>query len=256
MTQTKPPTGIGTPPNHPAGILMNLIAALLAPMFLCVTAGDINLARLAAIETIHTYQARNHADLIAVAQIIACGLAVLASLSQSMEDEISLSMTLRLRGNAVALNRSAEQNRRSLKQPLRDDPTPYHPELPPEPEPEFAADPTSAESLLSAAAAQQLAAEADARLTGPVQTARTPVPAPAQIATQATDHQATEKRHQQMWAIALVNEASEITASIPSLPPAERSTASLRAGLLSSTANELLTGMRPPPPIPPRPNSA
>ena len=60
-----------------------------------------------------------------------------------------------------------------------------------------------------------------------------------------------EKRHRQMWAIAMVKEASEITASMVHLPPAERQAASARVAVLSSTANELLTGVRPPtPPIP------
>src|ERR1700733_10588796 len=87
---------------HPADVLMCLLATLLAPMFVCATAGDIVLARMAAIETINDYRTRNHADLIAVAQIIGYGLAALGSLSLSMADDISLSMTLRLRGNANA----------------------------------------------------------------------------------------------------------------------------------------------------------
>ena len=49
----------------------------------------------------------------------------------------------------------------------------------------------------------------------------------------------------------MANEASEITAAIPNLPPAERATASFRAAALSSTANELLMGTGSPPPIPP-----
>jgi hypothetical protein len=43
-----------------------------------------------------------------------------------------------------------------------------------------------------------------------------------------------------MWAIAMVNEASEITASIPTLPPAERSEATMRAAALTNAAHELL----------------
>jgi hypothetical protein len=97
-------------------------------MFLGVTAGDIALARMAALQTIDDYRAQNRADLMAVAQIVACGLAALGSLSLSMADEISLSMTLRLRGNAVALNRSAEQNRRALAKTTG--PAPYQPERP------------------------------------------------------------------------------------------------------------------------------
>ena len=57
--------------------------------------------------------------------------------------------------------------------------------------------------------------------------------APEQTAAEAP---ATgEKRQQEMWAIALVKEASEITASLPHLPPAERSAASIRAAALSGT---------------------
>jgi hypothetical protein len=91
---------------------MAVIAAFLAPMFLGITSGDVALARLAAVEAVNAYRARDHADLIAIAQIIAYGLAALGSLSLSMEADRSVSMTLRLRGNANALNRSAEQNRR------------------------------------------------------------------------------------------------------------------------------------------------
>ncbi|MEA2730240.1 MAG: hypothetical protein QOF70_4715 [Acetobacteraceae bacterium] len=101
-------------PIHPGDFLMGLIVALLAPMFLGVTAGDINLARMAAFETVSDYRTQSHADLVAIAQIIAFGLAALGSLSLSMADDISVSMALRLRGNANALNRSAEQNRRAI----------------------------------------------------------------------------------------------------------------------------------------------
>jgi hypothetical protein len=232
-------------PHHTTNALMSLIVTLLLPTFLGVTAGDIALARMATIETINDYRARNNADLIAIAQIIACGLAALGSLSLSMDDDISLSMTLRLRGSAVALNRSAEQNRRVLNQPLRDNPTPYDLETPPDPETPPAAtaeDPgiARAEALLSAAAAQELAAESEARLQDPRQIA-------AQTMAQNTPA-TTDKRHQEMWAIAMVKEASEITASIPHLPPAERPAAAIRAAALGSAANELLTGVSPPRP--------
>jgi hypothetical protein len=247
MTQTTE-----SPPHHPTNALMSLVITLLLPTFLGVTAGDIALARMAAIETINDYRARNNADLIAIAQIIACGLAALGSLSLSMDDNISLSMTLRLRGSAVALNRSAEQNRRVLNQPLRDNPTPYYIETPPEPETSATEDDAGiarAEALLSAAAAHELAAESEARLQDPRQIANQ-TPAPAQNAT------VSDKRHQEMWAIAMVKEASEITAGILHLPPAERSAAAIRAAALGSAANELLTGVSPPrpgnPPMPPR----
>ena len=118
---TIPHSNLGSAIPVPAtNILLTLVVTLLAPMFLGVCAGDVALARAAAFETITDYRAQNRASLLAVAQIIACGLAALGSLSLSMEDDISRSMTLRLRGNAVALNRAAEQNRRAFKQGLDD----------------------------------------------------------------------------------------------------------------------------------------
>jgi hypothetical protein len=236
QTTTEPPQ------THSANALMSLIVTLLVPTFLGVTAGDITLARMAAIETINDYRARNHVDLLAIAQIIACGLASLCSLSLSMDDDISLSMTLRLRGNAVALNRSAEQNRRVLQQPIRDNPLPYHVEIEPEspaqddnrPEPQ---------AFLSEAAARELTAEAESRL-------RTALEQTADQAASIAAPETSDKRHNEMWAIAMVKEASELTASLPHLPPAERSAATIRVAALGKGANELLTGVGSSPPLP------
>jgi hypothetical protein len=77
---------------NPPGTLLTLIIALLTPMFLGVSSGDLGLARMAAIETVDAYRARHNADLIAVAQIIGFGLAALGSLSLSMAEDISISM--------------------------------------------------------------------------------------------------------------------------------------------------------------------
>ena len=122
MTQTSPTETQLNPVAsiQPGDVLLHLIVLLLAPLFLEAGGGDVNFARLAALETVGAYRARNNADLIAIAQIIAYGLASLGSLGLSMADDLSLSMILRLRGNANALNRSAEQNRRALRQPLRE----------------------------------------------------------------------------------------------------------------------------------------
>jgi hypothetical protein len=228
---------------HPANTLMNLIVTFLAPIFLGVTNGDLNLARMAAIETVNAYTVRNQSDLVAVAQIVASGLAALSSLCLSMGEDLSLSMILRLRGNAVALNRSAEQNRRVLKQPLPDNPTPYLTVMTPEPPPpQENNDPDPSDDFLTPEAALLLAAESKTRLS--------------QIAEQTIDSAPTddpeiaEKRHNAMWAIALVKESGELAASIPTLVPAERKAVSIRAAALSSAANELLTGPRSPPLLP------
>ncbi|MDR3531780.1 MAG: hypothetical protein P4L90_14670 [Rhodopila sp.] len=227
-------------PIHPSHILLNLIVALLAPMFLSTSGGDIEFARMAALGTVNAYRVRNHADLITVAQIIACGLTALGSLSLSMADNLSLSMTLRLRGNAVALNRSADQNRRALRESRFDD-RPHQAERtdgaesPPEPD----QDQYEAQVTASVAAVQQRAAESRASLKD----AEPSSPAPSPIAApKAAAPMITERQRQAMWARAMADVAGEFTASLPHLPPAERRAASLRAEVLSSTANELLSG--------------
>ena len=175
---------------HPSEALMALIVALLAPMFLGVTAGDINLARLAAWETITAYQSRNQADLIAIAQIIAYGLAAIGSLSLSMDDNISISMALRLRGNANGLNRSAEQNRRALTNTA------------PQPPVDTAYE---AEVLANLEATKAVVAEAQARLH--------PI-APPKAETSAPVLTLEDKELQAAWASAMTDVAGEFTASI------------------------------------------
>ena len=226
-----PTTTPNTPPTpdiHPSDILTHLIVTLLAPMFLLASNGDIIFARMAALETLSAYRARDHVDLIAIAQIIACGLAALGSLSLSMTDDISLSMTLRLRGNAVALNRTAEQNRRVL-QASRPDSTPAE---------KFTAADTQHEAdvLASVAQMQRQVAETQTHLQAPE-----PPRAPTQP---------TEKQIQALWAAAMSDVAAEQTASLIHLPPQERKLASRRAAALSSCASQLLTGNAPPRPRP------
>jgi hypothetical protein len=225
-------------PRHPAGLLMHLIVTLLAPMFLGVTAGDVRLARMAALETVNAYRASSHADLIAIAQIIAFGLAALGSLSLSMADDLSIAMMLRLRGNAVACDRSAEQNRRALRQSRANDPVPQHAGMAEDPESLFAEACTAPDPdvFLSAAAEQVLAAEARARLRESEENSPAPPPCPP----------TAEKRHREMWAIAMVKEAGDITAGIPNLPPAEREAATMRAAMLAGTAHDLLYGQQTP----------
>jgi hypothetical protein len=251
ITSTQPPHAATAPSTllHPFDILMNLIVALLAPMFLCVTGGDVSLARMAATETVAAYRARDLSDLIAIAQIIAYGLAAIGSLSRSMEDDIPLAMVLRLRNNANALGRSAELNRQVIRAKRDGDPVPRPTATAAATEaPAVIAEDdshTGGNEFMDDKAAKMLADEAAARLLRRAEHAadRAPVPALPPDPAPATAHTISEKRHQEMWAIAMVHDASEITKSIPGLPPAERKAASIRAGMLSSTANQLLTGV-------------
>lgn len=248
LTEPPPeaPTGSAIP-IHPSDILMNLIVAFLAPMFLGASAGDIGFARMAAIETVNAYRARNQSDLIAIAQIIAFGLGALGSLSLSMAENLSLSMTLRLRGNANACNRSAEQNRRAVAQNPGDNPT-YHPATRAEPETQAAtrADQDAKEAALLAdlAAAKQLAADVQARMRPEKPaTEQTPIPTPAAIQTAPM----TTPQRNRAWANAMIQVAGSMTADLRNLPPAQRRVASIRASALTSTAHRLLSGVGLPP---------
>jgi hypothetical protein len=183
-TEAAPDAGAGRDiPIHPTDILIALIVACLAPMFLCASGGDVGFARMAAMETLNAYRARNQADLLAVAQIVGFGLAVLGSLSLSMAEDISLTMTLRLRGNANALHRSAEQLRRAREtggaSTVPNGRTAVeHPASPPVPPPDPARE---AALVASVAATQRQAAAVLARINGVEQPQRhvpSPVAAP------------------------------------------------------------------------------
>jgi hypothetical protein len=226
-------------PLHPSDILMHLIVTFLMPMFISATGGDIYFARMAALETVNAYRIRSQADLIAIAQIIAFGLAALGSLSLSMADDLSLSMMLRLRGNANALNRSAEQNRRAIRQRHSDTPAPYqadntgNSEAPPAPDQiEY-----EAEIIANLATTRQSVAKILAELPHAKPCA---IEAPTAIAMPAP--LPTEQQLQAMWAAAMTDVAEEYSSSLPHLPRAERVAASNRAALLSTCARDLLSG--------------
>jgi hypothetical protein len=254
MTQTSPRS---TTHDAAFSLLLTLVVTLLAPLFLLDADGDITSARAAALQTVTAYRAQNHASLLAVAKIIAFGLAALGSLSLSMADDLPIPMILRLRGNANALNRVAERAERALGQTQSAQAA--------DTAPTFNAD----EVLASVAEAQARAAQARAGLNlplpaaphstaqqskaqpSPAQPSATPQPAePAQTATRQTAAsqaatQATltpEQRTTAMWAAAMADIAGEYAAEMATLPPAQRKAATLRANALSTTANALLTG--------------
>jgi len=241
----------------PADILLHIIVSLLAPLFLVASDGDIQFARMAAIETINAYRARNPADLIVIAQVIACSLSALGSLSLAMADNLSVAMTLRLRGNAVALNRIAEQNRRALCE--------ARPETAPVPEfdPESDLDFDEVTVIANVAATQERAAQAVARMQGeakasrppPTQTQAPAVPPPSAIPpaspisppSAASEPTPADRERHAIWGAAAARVAQEYTASLPFLSPVERKNATIRAAALSSCANQLLAGNGPPP---------
>jgi hypothetical protein len=234
-------------PLHPSQVLLHFIVTVLGRMFVGASGGDIALARLAARATIDAYAARNDVELISISQIIAYGLAALNSLSRSMDDDLPLALALRLRGNAGALNRAAEHNRQALEKARTADSAPARassarhapvPQAAPDPAPEPIDLAEEAAILATLAETQQRATAAQARLHPakpvPVQ------PTPAKPVLTVLDQQI-----QAEWAAAMADVAAEFTANLADLPPAERKEASNRAALLSTCANELLSGSVP-----------
>ena len=206
-------------------ILLNLVVTLIAPVFLSVTGGDLTLARATARDAINDYRARDHADLLAIAQIVGFGLASIGSLGLSMAEDLPLSLVLRLRGNAISCNRAAEQNRKArLKLQSREPaPRPLAEPTIPDCEP-----PTECGHFLSPEAEQMLAAESLARLhpSDPINAEPTPYRAPTR--TPQTERAAKET-------------------TLRTLPPVQGGVAAMRAVLMSSAAHGMANGQ----PVPP-----
>jgi hypothetical protein len=197
--------------ESPAEVLLNLVITLLAPLFLTAANGEIAFARMAAAETINDYRAQTQDDLITVALIVGFGLTALASLSQSMDDNIPLTTALRLRGNANACHRSAEQNRRAFKQNRRE---PKHAPPPPEPQPDTT--------------------ELAAKIT--------------ETRKRTADHLATyasptrqDRQDQAAWAAGVARIAAETVADLDNMSPEERHSATIWAEALNLCANDLMT---------------
>ncbi|WP_158929882.1 hypothetical protein [Acidisphaera sp. S103] len=217
MTTEPPPT---------TGLLTTVVISALAPVFFGAAGGDISLARMAAQEVIDEHHARNRVDLLAVGQIVANGLAALGSLGQSMNDEIALPMAPRLRNNAISLNRMVEHNRRVRKQNQDAAPLDLGTDMYVEP-----ASPEDPEIVLQDDAADRLAIEA----------------ATPQAEQPAEPASLEEQRQKRTQAKAMIKEASDLSASLRTLPSSEREQAEHRVAMLGRSVRELLTGEKLPP---------
>jgi hypothetical protein len=237
-----------TEPQSPSTVFMNLIATFLAPMFLSVTGGDITYARVAAIEAINKYQAESQADLLSIAQIVAFGLAALGSLSLAVADNLSVSMTLRLRGNAVSCNRASENARRALTQNRpAEAPTRSSEECPLPDLTEITANMRRMSKLAAEANAglrkpaakpvppEQSARPAAATVQAPAATPAFTTPAASALAADLTDQEVRI-----LWASAMTDVAEEVNATLPNLTPAQQRIAAMRIAALSRSAGDLL----------------
>jgi hypothetical protein len=219
--------------------LVNLILALLTPMFLWSTAGDIRLAHIAAAQTLKQFSITNRLSLFTVAKIIAFDIATLSSLSLSMYEDVSMLLALRLRGNATSLDRSAARNRRALDQESQ------------------LAGPGGTEDAVEAAIAEakRMVNEAKARIQAAAQASEArpdaepaPVAEPAAEAAQApasvppSAARTSAQQRQAAWANAMTQVAEEFTDGLKDLPPGERWKEMARIEALTIAAADLASG--------------
>ncbi len=228
---------------EPANSLADLILALLAPMFLWSTAGDIRLAYTAAAHTVNEFRVTNRLSLFTVAKIIAFDIATLSSLSLSMYEETTALLALRLRGNANSLDRSAERNRRLLEQEGR------------------TGGGLGKQSVEAAMAeGQRMVSEAKARVRAATSAAgmrlaaepapvaeAAGVPASAPVAASAPDARNATAQRQSAWADAMTAVAAEFSAGLDDLPPEERWQEMARIKALTTAAADLSDGAAAPP---------
>ena len=216
----------------PADRLLNLIVALLTPMFLWSAEGDVALARIAAMETVKSYGLTGSDRVFRAAKIIAFDLAALSSLSLAMADDLAVPLVVRLRGNANSMDRAAERNRTALEQDRTAATTAAK-----------TAHLTEDRAAASVAEAQKLVQDAKARTQPahqpPVRTAQQPpVRAPM-----------SDRQRQTAWAGAMADVAAEFSAGLNTLPPAARAAEIIRIDALTSAASALATGTVPIPPV-------
>jgi hypothetical protein len=204
----------------PTANLANLILALLTPMFLWSSEGDIRLAYTAAAHTVNAFRITNRLSLFTVAKIIAFDIATLSSLSLSMYEDVSMLLALRLRGNATSLDRSGDRNRRRLDQERR----------------AGAGDESVASIEAAIAEAERMVREADARTrvaapepkqpdagTAPaVEPAAEATAAPEQPTSPAPASPPPEDQHDAPRADAMTAVAEAFTADLNDLPPDEQ----------------------------------
>ncbi|MDR3529974.1 MAG: hypothetical protein P4L90_05385 [Rhodopila sp.] len=218
--------------DQPSGLLMEFILGLLAPLLMAGSITDMHLARLAAQEAVAAYKARGQGELMTIGQILAFALTALDNLRLSMAPDLSLSMKLKLRGNANALNRAARDNSETLERARRET-SPLEPSLA-----EQAAmaiwDETETEPAETSGPAEIPAPEHEAEATPAVQPVTMP-DAPA----------STDQQNRLHWSRAMRTEAARLQAGTEHVPPAQRKANLLWVDVLTGVANDLTQGRCP-----------
>ena len=230
--------------TQPAHSLMPFLLAVLTPFLVAGGIPDPGLARLAAIETILAYKAAGNDQLMTTAQIVTFAFASLENLRLSAPPDLSLSMKLKLRGSATALNRASHQAAATLGHQRADTPSTTEPER----------DPAEIHALLETAKTLIKQAQATEPATPPAPNPpeATPLPRTREDANepnharQSNVPRAAPAKGDTFWAGAMTNIADEYTAELPNLSPGQRQTHLARIGALSKIATMLGRGEAPP----------
>ena len=219
--------------------LLTCVLGLITPLL--ATAGIADPA-IAARQAIAAYRAAGEEQLISIAQIVAFAMASLDNLRLSMPADLSMSMKLKLRGNANALNRVAQQvtatldgqRHGSAARENRDIPARGHHDAaapgPNRSQPPRQAPPTCPPPDDAPQQTQVLESLDAARAS--VEQAR----------TTARVEPSAEQRRNLAWASAMTNVAAEYSADLPLLAPEQRRLHLMRIGALSETAGVLSRG--------------
>jgi hypothetical protein len=207
------------PASHPTitAAIFDKILAFLAPLFLVATTGDIGAAQEAASAMLGSYNPRTNRELRFAALSIAFAFGALETLCKAAGPELPLNQVLRMRGNANALNRSAQQNEARLEKLQK------QPAVEIEPVATEATQDAPANALPASSAAADLLTFARSKLKSmmsiapPVASAPPIVPAPATPVSRqqrrAAERKAEKVRQRQIQAARLAQRTAERTAA-------------------------------------------
>jgi hypothetical protein len=232
-------------PTSPTDIMLTLITGILSPLFLAGCDGIPEHGGMAAMEALNTYGVRTQAELLIVSKIVAFGLAALDDLRLSMHPDVGLAQKIRLRAQANALNRSAQQNEAALAAYRKRNPV---------------CEPSIAEQLAQLDREEDAAwTEQDAREEAEVQAvmaetqrmvdaAQARVRTARQASAQAAPPRAAPPRAappRADWAASMHRVAGELQEDLPAQPRSARKANRMRIDALSSAA-QALSGTEPP----------
>jgi hypothetical protein len=107
---------------QPTTAFQNKILALLAPLFLVATGGDVGAAREAVRATLVDYRARTDDELRLAALVVAFGFGTLDALSRAANPDLTLDAVMDLRDNAIALSQAGDRAQTALDRLLKQPP--------------------------------------------------------------------------------------------------------------------------------------